>query len=185
MIPRQKCTYCGIIADFKDDFCTSCWSHRTKGKVLTDEQIATCKVQLAAVNAKKRWQTELEVWQNRLLAPAILMVLWSLYGVFTLLPFYMKFGAGQLELATSVFCSASFAIGGYLVGGARALKIACVLLILASLAATFHIGDYLLDVMHGEAKFGKGFVYSSIRVVFCGTILISSVKILRLDHPAD
>jgi hypothetical protein len=184
MIPRQKCAHCGKLADFKDEFCTSCWSHRTKGKVLTNEQITKCETQYAALNEKKRWQATLGTRQNRLLLPTILMVLWSVYGVFSLLPFYLKFGLGQLELAINVFCSASFAIGGYLVGGARALKAACYLLILASLAATYHIGDYLMEVLHDEAEIDEGFLYSCLRLVFCGTILISSIQILRLKRPA-
>ncbi len=184
MKPRQKCAHCGENVDFHEDFCTSCWSHRTKGKVLTGEQIATCKTQLAAVQDRKRWQAELGVWQTRLLIPAILMTLWCLFGVSLVLPVWLKYGEGRLELASAVLCAASFAGGGYLVGGARALKIACPLLILASLAATFHIGGYLLDVLRGEAVLSKGFVFSAIRLVFCGTILVSAVKILRLKGPA-
>lgn len=184
MSPRQKCAHCGKVAEFRDDFCTSCWSHRTKGKVLTSEQIATCETQFAAVNEKKQWQAELGVWQNRLLIPAILMTLWCLYAVSTLLPVYLKYGEGQLELAIAVLCAASFAGGGYLVGGGKALKIACPLLILASLAATYHIGGYLLDVMNGDAKLSKGFLFSSLRLVLCGTILVSAVKILRLKPAA-
>ncbi len=184
MIPRQKCAHCGKLADFKDEFCTSCWSHRTKGKVLTSEQITTCEAQYAALNDKKRWQAKLGAWQNRLLLPAILMTLWCLFGVSTLLPTFLKYGSGRLELAIAVFCAASFAIGGYMVGGAKALNIACPLLIIASLAATYHIGDYLLDVLRGEAKLTRGFVFSGIRLVFCGTVVVSSVQILRLKRPA-
>lgn len=184
MNPRQKCAHCGKAADFHEDFCTSCWSHRTKGKVLTSEQIATCETQLAAVNDKKRWQAELGVWQTRLVIPAILMTLWCLFGVSLLLPNFLKYGAGQLEFAIAVLCAAAFAGGGYLVGGARALNIACPLLILASLAATYHIGGYLLDVLHGDAAFSKGFIFSAIRLVFCGTIVVSAVKILRIKRRA-
>lgn len=184
MKPRQKCPHCGESVDFHDDFCPSCWSHRTKGKVLTKEQIATCEKQLAAVNDKKRWQAELDVWQNRLLIPAILMTLWCLYGVSSLLPHLLKYGEARLEFAIALLCAASFAGGGYLVGGAKSLHIACPLLIIASLAATFHIGDYLLDVFQGEAKLSKGFFFSAIRLVLCGTILISSVKILLIQGPA-
>jgi len=184
MNPRQKCVHCGKLADFHDDFCTQCWSHRIKGKVLTNEQITTCETQLAAVNEKKRWQAELGVWQNRLLIPAILMTLWCLFGVSSLLPHYLKYGAGQMELAIAAFCAASFAGGGYLVGGARALHIACPLLILASLAATFHIGGYLLDVLHGDATFSKGFFFGALRLIFCGTIVVSAVKLLRIKPPA-
>jgi hypothetical protein len=184
MNPRHKCAHCGKLADFHEDFCTLCWSHRTKGKVLTSEQIATCETQFAAVNAKKRWDVELGVWQNRLLLPAILMTLWSLFGVSSLLPHFLKYGEGQLELAVAVLCAASFAIGGYLVGGSRALNIACPLLIIACLAATYHTGGYLLDVLHGEAKIDKRFFFSSLRLMFCGTILVTSVMILRLKRPA-
>ncbi|MDB6006928.1 MAG: hypothetical protein JWR15_3915 [Prosthecobacter sp.] len=183
MKPRQKCAHCGNSADFHDDFCTSCWSHRTKGKVLTDEQIATCVKQLAAVNEKKRSQAELAVWQTRLLIPAILMTLWCLFGVSLLLPPFLKYGAGQLEIATCILGAAVFAGGGYLVGGARALHIACPLLIIACLVAMFHSGDHLLDVFHGDEKLGKGFFFSVIRLLFCGTILVSAVKILRLKGP--
>ena len=184
MTPRQKCAHCGKLAEFHEDFCTSCWSHRTKGKVLTDEQIATCEKQFAAANDRKRWQAELGVWQTRLLIPAILMTLWCLFGVSLLLPAFLKYGDGKLEFGIAALCAASFAGGGYLVGGARALHIACPLLILASLVATFHIGGYLVDVLQGEAKLSKGFVFSAIRLVFCGTILVSAVKILRLKRPA-
>lgn len=184
MNPRQKCAHCGKLADFQEDFCTSCWSHRTQGKVLSSEQIATCEARYAAVNENKRWQAELGAWQNRLLLPAILMTLWCLFAVSTLLPVYLKYGEGRFELGIAVLCAASFAIGGYLIGGSKALRIACPLLILASLAATYHIGDYLLEVMRGEAKLGKGFVFSSIRLVFCGAIVVSSVQILRLKRPA-
>ena len=184
MNPRQKCVQCGKLADFHDDFCTSCWSHRTKGKVLTEEQIATCEKQFAAVSEMKRWQAELGVWQSRLLLPAILMTLWCLYGVSVLLPVFLKYGEGHLELTLAVLCAASFAGGGYLVGGAKALKIACPLLIVASLAATFHLGGYLLDVLRGEASLSRGFILSAIRLVFCGTIIVSAVMILRLKRPA-
>lgn len=184
MNPRQKCAHCGKLADFHEDFCTLCWSHRTKGKVLTSEQIATCETQFAAVNEKKRWQAELGAWQTRLLLPAILMTLWCLFGVSLLLPAFLKYGEGRLELALAVFCAASFAIGGYLVGGDKSLQIACALLIIASLAATYHTGGYLLDVLHGEAKIDKRFFFSCLRLVFCGTILVSSVMILRLKRPA-
>ncbi len=145
----------------------SCWSHRTKGKVLTEEQIATCEKQFAAVSEMKRWQAELGVWQSRLL-----------------LPVFLKYGEGHLELTLAVLCAASFAGGGYLVGGAKALKIACPLLIVASLAATFHLGGYLLDVLRGEASLSRGFILSAIRLVFCGTIIVSAVMILRLKRPA-
>ena len=184
MNPRQKCAHCGKLADFHEDFCTGCWSHRTKGKVLTSEQIATCETQFAAVNEKNRWQAELGAWQNRLLLPAILMTLWCLFGVSLLLPAFLKYGEGRMELAIAVFCAACFAMGGYLVGGAKSLQIACPMLIIASLAATYPLGDYLLDVLRGEAKLGKGFIFSSIRLVFCGVILVSSVMILRLKRPA-
>lgn len=184
MNPRQKCAQCGTVADFHDEFCTSCWSHRTKGKVLSSEQIATCEAQYAAVKEKKRWHAELGAWQNRLLLPSILMTLWCLFAVSTLLPVCLKYGEGRFELGMALLCAASFAIGGYLVGGSKALRIACPLLIIASLAATYHIGEYLLEVMRGEAELGKGFVFSSIRLVFCGAIVVSSVQILRLKRPA-
>ena len=188
MNPRQKCAQCGIFAIFQDDFCTSCWSHRTKGKVLTSEQIASCKKEFAAVNEKKRWQAEFDSWQNRLLIPSILMTLWCLYGVSLLLPLYLRDGDGQFEIVTCILGAASFAGGGYLVGGARSLQIACPLLIIASLVATFHIGDYLLNVMNGqvlqsETNIGKGLLFSAIRLIFCGTIIVSSVMILRLKRP--
>ncbi len=184
MKPRQKCPHCGESVDFHDDFCTSCWSHRTKGKVLSEEQIATCEKQLTAVNERKRRQAELGVWQTRLLIPAILMTLWCLFGVSLLLPPFLKYGAGQLEIATCFLGAAIFAGCGYLVGGARALHIACPLLIIACLVAMFHSGGYLLDVFHGDAKLGKGVFFSVLRLVFCGSILVSAVKILRLKAPA-
>ncbi|OYW71012.1 MAG: hypothetical protein B7Z37_28970 [Verrucomicrobia bacterium 12-59-8] len=184
MKPRQKCPHCGESVDFHDDFCPSCWSHRTKGKVLTEEQIAACEKQLAAVNDKKRWQADLAVWQTRLLIPAILMTLWCLFGVSLLLPPFLKYGAGQLEIAISFLGAAIFAGGGYLVGGARALHLACPLLIIACLVAMFHSGDYLLDVFQGDARLGKGSFFNVLRLIFCGTILVSAVKILRLKGPA-
>lgn len=183
MNPRKKCAHCGQLVDFHDDFCTSCWCHRTKGKVLTDAQIATCEKQLAAVNEQKRWQAELAVWQTRLLLPAILMTLWCLYGVSAALPTWLKYGTGFPGLALSFLCAAAFAGGGYLAGGARQLHIACPLLILASFATTFHIGVYLLDVFSGEAKLTTGFVFSAIRLLLCGTVVVSAVMILRLKRP--
>lgn len=184
MTPRQKCGHCAKVADFHDDFCTLCWSHRTKGRVLTDEQIAACQGQYAVVRENKRWQAELGVWQNRLLVPAILMTLWCAYWLFTTLPFYLKWGFGLWETVTGALCVTAFATGGYLVGGARALKVACPVLILASLACIIHIGDYLRGAFDDLAANGRGVAFSSIRLVFCGTILVSSVNVLRLRRAA-
>ncbi|MCB1279388.1 hypothetical protein [Prosthecobacter sp.] len=184
MTPRQKCAHCGKIADFRDDFCTLCWSHRIKGKVLTDEQIASCQSQFAAANEQKRWQAEFGTWQTRLLMPAILMTLWCVYWAFVTLPFYLKFDLGLLELLASVFCIVSFAGGGFLVGGSKMLKSACVLLILGSVVSAIHIGDYFLDVANGASEAGKGMLWSSVRLVLCGTILVSAVQILRINRPA-
>jgi hypothetical protein len=64
------------------------------------------------------------------------------------------------------------------------------LLIIASLVAMFHIGDYLLNVvpdkaLQTETQIGRGLLFSGVRLVFCGTILGSAIMILRLKRPAD
>jgi hypothetical protein len=191
MSSRQKCPQCGILAIFNDNFCTSCWSHRTKGKVLTEEQIATCKKQMADANEKKLWQAELGKWQNWILLPSILMTLWYLYAASTLLPILLKFGAGKPDMAVCFLGAAIFAGCGYLVGGSKALRIACPVLIVASVLVMIHIGDYLLNVVpenavrQSDEKTAKGMLFGGIRLVLCGAIIFSSVKILRLKRPAD
>ncbi|WP_395749485.1 hypothetical protein [Prosthecobacter sp.] len=189
MTSRQKCAQCGILAIFQDDFCTSCWSHRKKGKVLTEEQIAACKKQMADANEKKLWQAELEKWQNWILLPSILMTLWYLYAASVLLPVLLRIGAGKPDMAVCFLGAAVFAGGGYLVGGSKALRIACPLLIVASVLAMIHIGDFLINVVpelaerQSDEKIAKGMLFGSIRLVLCGVIIFSAIKILRLKRP--
>ncbi|MBB5034615.1 hypothetical protein [Prosthecobacter vanneervenii] len=184
MTPRQKCPHCGKFAEFHEDFCSQCWSHRSKGKVLTEEQIASCRSRQTTANDRKRWQDELDVWQKKMLPAVIAMILWCSYGVYLAIPFYLKLGVGELELAIGVFCTAGFAIGGYLIGGSKALKLACSVLIAASLVASYYIFEFMLEVMRGEVQSFQGFAYSCIRLVLCGTIFISALKIKAIKPPA-
>lgn len=183
MIPPPKCEHCGKVAAFHDDFCTLCWSHRKKGKVLTDDQIAICQSQFAAEDGRKRWSAELSVWQSRVLIPIILMILWCAYWGLSKLPHYIKFKVGLPEMTLALLCAAGFAVGGFMLGGTKKLPVACSLLIIASLICVVHAGGSFLDDLNHIRPKIMGLLWSSIRLFLCGAILVSCVRVLLIKRP--
>lgn len=173
------------MAEFRDEFCTLCWSHRIKGKVLTDEQIATCRSQLAAAEEKNRWRDDFARWQKRMLIPAILMTLWCAYWGLSMVRPYLKHEDVLLPLMVGLLCAGAFAIGGFLAGGMKAVPLACGLLILASLVCLLHAGGYLLMALEAPREHVAGLLWSTARLVFCGTILVSAVMMFRIKRGAE
>lgn len=183
MARREKCPHCGNVVEFHDHFCTHCWSHRTKGKVLMEEQVATCRSQLAARNEQTRWRDECLSLQKRMAVPTILMILWCSYWGLSMLPGYLKYDDGLPQMVTGLLCAAGFVVGGFLAGGMKAVPVACSLLILSSLVCVFHAGSYLMVEFGRISPSAKGVVWSSLRLVLCGIILVSCAGILRLKRP--
>ncbi len=172
------------MAEFRENFCTLCWSHRTKGKVLTEEQIATCERQLAEAKEKNLWRGDFARWQKRMLIPAILMTLWCAYWGLSMVRPYLKHEDVLLPMIVGLLCAGSFAVGGFLAGGMKAVPLACGLLVIASLVCLLHIGSYLLTALEAPREHVAGLLWSTARLLFCGTILVSSVMMLRIRRAA-
>lgn len=181
MTKRTKCPHCAKVADFYNDFCTLCWSHFTKGQVLSAEQIASSRDSYAAALARKKWQEQFDRWQKLVIGPAVILTIASIGWTIGSLTGAL---AGEVPWVWMLLPGVSllgFAGGGYLIGGCKALPLASVLLALAALAYGFS-SVMALEIDLSRPKVNPSAVIKdAAALVFCGMALFGAIQIFRLN----
>lgn len=185
MSQRAKCPHCGKVVDFHNDFCTECWSHVKKGRVLSPEQISSSRETYAGIVARKKWDKEFERWQKLVMGPAVLLTIASIGWTVLTLPFALSGEFPWFWMLLPGISLVGFALGGYLIGGCKALPASSVLLGLAALAYGYSgVESLLLEL--SKPRVSPGAAIKDIgSIVLCGMALVGAVQIFRLRSPDD
>ena len=173
MIKRQKCNHCGQVHDFHRDCCTNCWSHRSLGKTLTEEQLQPIKESFQLADKVRQWQRHLENCQKIVLPSALALTIWGLVSlVLTAMVMYALPVSWKL-LTLVVVALVGSAVGAYLVGGGRALRWAAFCLIMGVLPHGY-------DLATRAAASGSLTLMDNLKIMCCVCQIVGALKVWKL-----
>lgn len=181
MNQRMKCPHCSKVADFHNDFCTLCWSHRNKGKVLTEEQIAQTEASYAKVVAQQKWQAAFDKYQKLVIPPAVILTICVVAWIAGLAPALAAGDVPWLWMTLPGMSLLGFALGGYLVGGCHQLRLATVLLGLGALAYGYVGVESISISLAGDSDLSD-VLWGGTEIAMCAIILYGSYHIFRMDR---
>jgi hypothetical protein len=181
---RQKCPHCARFAEFVNDFCVSCWSHRTKGAVLTAEQVASSKQQYSTMLEAQRLDAAFEKLQRATLLPVAILSLWNVWWAAMSVLGLLAEAVPLHEMVLSIVSLIGLVVGGLLLGGRKSITVACALLITASVCAGFEFIVVLLDELDIPGDNSEAILWTSVRLFLAGSVVVGAIRVLRSERPA-
>jgi hypothetical protein len=179
MSPHQKCPHCSRIVAFVNDFCVHCWSHRTRGAVLTPEQVVSSKQQYAAVLNAQRQEAAFEKIQRSTVLPVAILTLGLVWWVIQMLLAMLSGNASLLTLVLPVLCLVGFTVGGFMLGGRKSIALSCVILLVSGALGTIYFGAFLYLVLFVSEESGTDALWLAAGLALVIAIIVGAIRILK------